>query len=126
MKFNKSFIITILIFILLAIIYFNIPIFHNYAKVTIINNSDSNLSDFNISLFNSSQKRYFKIIKINEHKKIVFKDFSDTHYVIKYKLHNKLIKKEVGYLTNGLNFKDTIIINTNSVKLISPPTKWEF
>ncbi len=92
--------------------YLKIPIFSNYAAVTIINGSNQDINSFSISLSNYPDKKfYFNLIKKGENKTIEFKNFSDTHYIIRYKLNNKQISKEIGYLTNSLNYNNIIFIN---------------
>ncbi len=104
-----------LIIILLVISIFSLP--KNYAIVTIINDSNKTLYDINISL--SRYKSYFYIPKLlpNSSKTITFKNFSDTHYIISFRA-NKSIYKEIGYLTNGMNFNDLILLTPLEVNLL--------
>lgn len=46
---------------------------------------------------------------------------TDSHYkiTVKFKSGEKL-EKEIGYITNGFDFKDTLIVKNDEISLESP------
>ena len=92
----------------------------NKANVLIVNNSNKNIYDFNISLYRYPKIYNFNSIPPHKSRKVSFKSFGDTHYIISFKSNDRIVKKEIGYLTNSMDFNDTILIDKNfKIKVIS-------
>lgn len=63
----------------------------------------------------------FGAVKPGESKLILFKVRSDSHYSIRVEFESKrMLSKDVGYVTNGCDFKDTLIVGDHDIILSEP------
>ena len=63
-----------------------------------------------------NQRFKFQDIMPGEKRQILYKVKSDSHYKIMVTLESgKKLVKEIGYVTNGLDFKDVLIVNDDDI-----------
>ncbi len=114
MKKRNIFGYSILILIIVLMVVFLWLPSHNKAEVTVVNNSGESIKFLSISLFPSHGKCSVKNLSPTGSFEVEFYNFSDSHYVLKGELQNGTkIEQELGYVTNGIDFKDTITIEKN-------------
>lgn len=86
----------------------------NQGTVTVINVSSLSLDKVNILICN--QRFELSKIKPGEKQRINFKVTSDSHYEVSVQfVSGKKMKQNVGYITNGINYEDNLIIKDNEI-----------
>jgi hypothetical protein len=90
---------------------------HNYSgQLTVVNKSSSELVSVKVEVCN--QQLAFNNIAPGKSLKKIFEVTADSHYEISVlSKSGKLRSTHLGYITNGMNFSDRIIINDNEISL---------
>ena len=81
----------------------------NRGEVNITNNSAERINHIEIEVCNQQFK--LENIGIGESKLIRYEVKSDSHYRINVEFASgKKLEEEIGYITNGIDFKDLIVV----------------
>jgi len=96
-------------------------IFHSSSytkgKVVLVNQSSEQIESGEIEVCN--QHLILSRINPNDKKELSFKIYGDSHYTITLKLKSgKVLKKELGYVTGGIESVDTLMVNNNEIILL--------
>ncbi len=96
-------------------------IFHSSSytkgKVVIVNQSSEQIESGEIEV--CEQRLMLGHINPNDKKELSFKIYGDSHYTITLKLKSgKVLKKELGYVTGGIESVDTLMVNDNEIILL--------
>ena len=84
------------------------------STVTVTNRADEAIRVCSITLGSQSSK--IRDIGPNEKRQLSFKVQSDDHYVISVTMQSgRRIEKEMGYVTNGMDFFDSFIIQDSDI-----------
>lgn len=90
--------------------------FSHQGEVSIVNQAAERVAKGEIEICN--QKFSFEGIEPKERKIFLYRVTSDSHYRIALEFESgKKLVKEVGYVTNGLDFKDAVIIKDNDIEM---------
>ena len=114
---NKKYLIASLLGVVcLLIIGWMFLFSNNTGEIVIINKATEYVLEGEIEVCNQQLK--FKDIKQGGSVGLHYKIKSDSHYkiMVKFKSGNTLIKN-LGYVTNGDDFKDTLILKDNDIEL---------
>jgi len=91
--------------------------FSNKGEVHISNEATERVVKGEVEICDQQYK--FEGIKPRESKVIHYKVKSDSHYKITVEFESgKKMVKEVGYVTNGMDFKDALIIKDSDITLM--------
>ena len=91
--------------------------FSHQGEVSILNQATELVVKGEIDI--CDQKFSFENIKPNERKSFIYKVTSDSHYkvIVEFSPDKKLVK-EMGYVTNGMDFKDTVVVKNDDIELL--------
>jgi len=90
--------------------------FNKKGEVRIVNQSSQRVVAGEVEVCNQQ----FKIedIRPGESQLILYEVKSDSHYKISVEFESgKKLTRELGYVTNGLDFKDTLLITDSDISL---------
>lgn len=91
--------------------------FSHQGEVSIVNQATELVVKGEINI--CDQNFTFENIKPRESKIFIYKVTSDSHYKIEVEFGSgKKLTKEIGYVTNGLDFKDTVVIKNDDIELM--------
>jgi len=84
------------------------------GEVWILNKGDKEILRGEIEI--CGQLIYFDSLKSSTYKSFIFHVNSDSHYKIILDFSSgKRLARELGYVTNGLNFRDTLIVTNGDI-----------
>jgi hypothetical protein len=87
------------------------------GKVVLVNQSSEQIESGEIEVCN--QHLMLSHIYPNDKKELSFKIYGDDHYTITLKLKSgKVLKKELGYVTSGIESVDILKVNDNEIILL--------
>lgn len=90
----------------------------NYGVFTVVNKTEQEIINGTVEV--CRQKFAFKNIKPNESKEFSFRIRGDSGYTVSIEfLSGQKLTKEIGYVTRGFIFKDSLIIKDDDVILES-------
>jgi hypothetical protein len=115
MKYWRSFILGIVCFFLVSS-YFVPVVLSNDGEVQIINLASETVRNGELEVCN--QRFKLGAIERGKSRTINYKIKSDSHYklVVEFKSGRKF-EKELGYVTNGRDFKDVLTLSDDDVSL---------
>ena len=88
----------------------------NKGEVLVVNRAAESVARGQIEI--CKQKFTFGPIKPSETKHIFYKVWSDSHYKITVEFQSgKKLTRELGYVTSGVDFSDTLIVKDNDILL---------
>ena len=88
----------------------------NKGAVQIINKSSEKIISGQISI--CQQQFFLSEISPNESKIFAYKVRSDSHYAVSVKFKSgRTLNKEIGYVTNGMNVEDDLIVSDSDIVL---------
>lgn len=104
--------------LLLATVFLFLHAFsYTKGKVVIANQSSEQIEGGEIEV--CKQHLVLSHIDPNDKKELPFRISGDSHYTITLKLKSgKTLKKELGYVTGGMESNDTLIVNDNEIVLL--------
>ena len=108
------------ILLLLAVVIFaSIAMMFGSRKgtVTIVNQSDEMVLSGTLEV--CKQKFTVQPLKPSDTQVIYYKVKSDSHYGIVVNLKSGTLRKQLGYVTNGRDFDDTLVVNNDGISLAS-------
>jgi len=87
------------------------------GKIVIVNQSSEQIESGEIEV--CKQHLMLSRINPNDIKELSFKISGDSHYTISLKLKSgKVLKKDLGYVTGGIESVDTLMVNDNQIILL--------
>lgn len=87
------------------------------GKVVIVNQSSEQIESGEIEVCN----QHLILSRINPYdkKELLFKIYGDSHYTITLRLKSgKVLKKELGYVTGGIESVDNLVVNDTEIILL--------
>lgn len=109
----------LIVLVIFFVIIFTVSWRTTSAELTLINATNMEIVEGLVKLGSQSNNHLFRL-GIDESKIFHFENFSDDHYDLKIRFQNNTnIDESFGYVTNGMAFKDTVIIyeDSNKVKI---------
>lgn len=101
-------------FIIILAFWLNACLFGNKSIVTVINQSSQTIISLKIEL--AGETKTIAMLSNGRSAIVEFNNFSDSHYILNGVLKDgTLIKGEFGYVTNGMNFEETFVINKGGI-----------
>ncbi len=105
-----------IIFIFLAASYFVPVALSNDGEVEIINSASEPVRNGEIEV--CDQRFKVGAIERGKSRTITYKVRSDSHYKIKMEFSSRRkLEKELGYVTNGRDFRDILVLSDDDVTL---------
>lgn len=104
--------------LLLAVGFLILQLFsYTKGKVVIVNNSSEQIESGLIEV--CKQHLTLSQINPNDKKEIPIKISGDSHYTITLQFKSgKVLKKELGYVTGGMESNDTLVVKDNEIVLL--------
>jgi len=88
----------------------------NTGRFLLVNNAAEPIGHASVSI--CGQTIQFRDIEPNKSAHGSYRVTSDSHYTIRLKFKSgRTLQKEAGYVTNGMNFNDQIIITDTDIEL---------
>jgi hypothetical protein len=90
----------------------------NKGSFTLVNKSKESISSASISICGQTQQ--FMNIRPNDKISAFYRIKSDSHYAVQVEFQSgKKLQSELGYVTNGLDFKDEITVKDSTITIAS-------
>ena len=121
MKKRSKFVVVFVAIIFVSCIIFSIATFHK-GQISLINKSKHVIVDGSLEICS----QHFKVQKIapEDNTKFLFRVTSDSHYKNSVRFTSgRILTGEFGYVTNGLDSKDTILIHDDKFEILEPVSK---
>jgi len=101
---------------LFAVGFFALVLSANKGEVLVVNRAAEPVIRGEIEI--CKQKFTFGPIKPSESKHISYKVWSDSHYKVTIEFQSgKRLTRELGYVTSGVDFNDTLTVKDNDILL---------